>query len=375
MSYVGVIKKQEAQPFQMQLPLGGDDARPQIYTTIGGSGDKYYGMPTLSETDEKIARESTLQSTISGEPVRGFKEAKFKPHSMQHAAAYGVTPAVGAELPRGVTREQIYNLAGKYGGGLGRAADIASKLYGTVRGLTALQRATASGTDALSALGTAGLQGYTAAQTLAPVAVRAGTGIGSRFGRDVALAGAEPEPKPQPTIAEPIMVPPAPSPPTSVLNPKAVAANVERYNRELKEFEDYNRLLADKNELEEKAEEIPTDSQGNPLFEKNRELMERLHEARRELNQRAMTDAAMGIPPVGPATPPPVASPTLPPTYDSEQRKKIDAEILSNIGSSIPANEISEIPSTSLEQREKTPEEIQMEELEKFANATNNQMG
>ena len=361
----------------MQLPLGGDDARPQFYTTIGGSGDKYYGMPTLSETDEKLARESTLQSTISGEPVRGFKEAKFKPHSMQHAAAYGVTPAVGAELPRGVTREQIYNLAGKYGGGLGRAADIASKLYGGIRGLTALQRGTASGTDALSAIGGAALQGYTAAQTLAPVAVRAGTGIGSRFGRDVALAGAEPEAKPQPTIAEPITAPPVPSPPTFVLNPEAVAANEKRYQEELEEFEDYNRLLADTNELEEKAKLIPTDSKGNPLFEENRKLMARLHEARRELNQRAMTDAAMGIPPVGPATPPPVASTTLPPTYDSQQQKIRDAKIFDGMGSSIPLppNEISEIESMSLEEREKTPEEIQMEKLKEFADATNNQMG
>ena len=138
MSYVGVIKKQEGQPLQMQLPLGGDGG-PQFYTTIGGSGDKFFDSRPLGEIDEELARESTVQSTISGEPVRGFKEPKFKPRSMEEAAAFGVTPAVGAELPRGVTREQIYNLARKYGGGLGRAADIASKLYGGIRGLTDLQ--------------------------------------------------------------------------------------------------------------------------------------------------------------------------------------------------------------------------------------------
>ena len=168
-----------------------------------------------------------------------------------------------------------------------------------------------------------------------------------------------------------------PSPPTFVLNPEAVAANEKRYQEELEEFEDYNRLLADTNELEEKAKLIPTDSKGNPLFEENRKLMARLHEARRELNQRAMTDAAMGIPPVGPATPPPVASTTLPPTYDSQQQKIRDAKIFDGMGSSIPLppNEISEIESMSLEEREKTPEEIQMEKLKEFADATNNQMG
>ena len=368
MSYVGVIKKQEEAIGYQNV----GDTGFQVPIRLGPSRDKFTRRP-LGEIDEDLARRSTVQSTISGEPARGFKEAKFKPRSTVEAAAYGVTPAVGAELPRGVTREQIYNLAGKYGGGLGRAADIASKLYGTVRGLTALQRATASGTDAFSALGTAGLQGYTAAQTLAPVAVRAGTDIGSRFGRDVALAGAEPEPKPQPTIAEPTMVPPTPSPPTSVLNPEAVAANVERYNREIQERDAYNRLLAHKNELEEKAKEIPTNYQGEPLFEKNRELMAQLNEARRELNQRALSNPALGIDPVGPATPPPVASPTLPPTYDSEQRKIDDAEILGNIGSSFPPNEISEIPSISNEKNEETPEEKQLKELEEFAK--NNQTG
>jgi len=365
LSYVGVIKKQEEAIGYQNV----GDTGFQVPIRLGPSRDKFTRRP-LGEIDEDLARRSTVQSTISGEPARGFKEAKFKPRSTVEAAAYGVTPAVGAELPRGVTREQIYNLAGKYGEGLGRAADIASKLYGGVRGLTALQRATASGTDAFSALGTAGLQGYTAAQTLAPVAVRAGTDLGSRFGRDVALAGAEPESKPQPIIAEPTMVPPTPSPPTSVLNPEAVAANVERYDEEKQKFDAYNRLLADKNELEEKAELIPTDSRGNPLFEKNRELMAQLRETQSKLNRLAMTDAAMGIPPVGPPTPPPVAPPTLPPktTYNQELMER-DIKTFTDMGSSIPANEISEIPSTSLEQREKTPEEIQMEELEQFANS------
>ena len=87
-----------------------------------GSGDKFFEKKRpLGEIDEELARESTVQSTISGEPVRGFKEPKFKPRSMDlEAAAFGVTPVVGAELPRGVTREQIYNLARKYGGGLGK---------------------------------------------------------------------------------------------------------------------------------------------------------------------------------------------------------------------------------------------------------------
>jgi len=321
LSYVGVIKKQEGQPLQMQLPLGGDGG-PQVYTTIGGSGDKYYGMPTLSETDEKLARESTVQSTISGEPVRGFKEAKFKPHSMQHAAAYGVTPAVGAELPRGVTREQIYNLAGKYGGGFGRAADIASKLYGTVRGLTDLQRRTASGTDALSAIGGAALQGYTAAQTLAPVAVRAGTNIGSRFGRDVALAGEEPEPKPQPTIAEP-MAQPTIEQPTS-LNFENVAPNMERYNRELEEFEDYNKKLGRMKELDVSLDDAQTDSRGRYLFDKFREQEQERAKLRSELNQRALSNPALGIDPVGPATPPPVAPPMVaPPTNPNAHEEAV----------------------------------------------------
>ena len=366
MSYVGVIKKQEEAIGYQNV----GDTGFQVPIRLGPSRDKFTRRP-LGEIDEDLARRSTVQSTISGEPARGFKEAKFKPRSTVEAAAYGVTPAVGAELPRGVTREQIYNLAGKYGEGLGRAADIASKLYGGVRGLTALQRGTASGQDALSAIGSAALQGYTTAQTLAPVAVRAGTDIGSRFGRDVALAGAEPEPKPQPTIAEPTMVPPTPSPPTSVLNPEAVAANVERYNREIQERDAYNRLLAHKNELEEKAKEIPTNYQGEPLFEKNRELMAQLNEARRELNQRALSNPALGIDPVGPATPPPVASPTLPPTYNQELMER-DIKTFTDMGSSIPANEISEIESISNEKNEETPEEKQMKELEKFAN---NQMG
>ena len=367
MSYVGVIKKQEEVVGYQTL----GDTGVQVPIRFGSS-NKFFDSRPLGEIDEDLARRSTVQSTISGEPARGFKEAKFKPRSMEEAAAFGVTPTVGAELPRGVTREQIYNLARKYGGGLGRAADIASKLYGTVRGLTALQRATASGTDAFSALGTAGLQGYTAAQTLAPVAVKTGTGIGSRFGRDVALAGAKPEPKPQPTIAEPIMAPPMPSPPTSVLNPEDVAANVERYDEEKQKFDAYNESLRRKKELEASLEVAPKDSQGNPLFDKFREQEKERVKLQSELNQLAMTDAAMGIPPAGPPTPPPVAFPTLPPTYDSKQRET-DAEILGNIGSSFPPNEISEIPSTSLEQREKTPEEKQMEELGKFAN--NNQTG
>ena len=369
MSYVGVIKKQEEVLGYQTV----GDSKIQVPIRFGSS-DKYFDMPTLSETDEELARESTFQSTISGEPVRGFKEPKFKPRSMQHAAAYGVTPAVGAELPRGVTREQIYNLARKYGGGLGRAADIASKLYGGVRGLTALQRATATGTDALSAIGDAALQGYTAAQTLAPVAVRAGTGIGSRFGRDVALAGAEPEPKPQPTIAEPITAPPVPSPPTFVLNPEAVAANEKRYQEELKEFEDYNKKLGRMKELDASLDDAPRDSQGNLLFDKFRREEEERAKLRSELNQRALTNAGLGIPPVGPATPPPVAPPTLPPktTYNEELMQQ-DIDAFKNIGSSIPpANEISEIPSISNEKNEETPEEKQIKELKEFAE---NQMG
>ena len=366
MSYVGVIKKQEEAIGYQNV----GDTGFQVPIRLGPSRDKFTRRP-LGEIDEDLARRSTVQSTISGEPARGFKEAKFKPRSTVEAAAYGVTPAVGAELPRGVTREQIYNLAGKYGEGLGRAADIASKLYGGVRGLTALQRGTASGQDALSAIGSAALQGYTTAQTLAPVAVRAGTDIGSRFGRDVALAGAEPEPKPQPTIAEPIMAPPAPSPPTSVLNPEAVAANVERYNREIQERDAYNELLRRKKELEASLEVAPKDSQGNPLFDKFREQEKERVKLQSELNQLAMTDAAMGIPPVGPATPPPVASPTLPPTYN-EKLMQQDIKTFTDMGSSIPANEISEIESISNEKNEETPEEKQMKELEKFAN---NQMG
>jgi len=366
LSYVGVIKKQEEAIGYQNV----GDTGFQVPIRLGPSRDKFTRRP-LGEIDEDLARRSTVQSTISGEPARGFKEAKFKPRSTVEAAAYGVTPAVGAELPRGVTREQIYNLAGKYGEGLGRAADIASKLYGGVRGLTALQRGTASGQDALSAIGSAALQGYTTAQTLAPVAVRAGTDIGSRFGRDVALAGAEPEPKPQPTIAEPTMVPPTPSPPTSVLNPEAVAANVERYNREIQERDAYNELLRRKKELEASLEVAPKDSQGNPLFDKFREQEKERVKLQSELNQLAMTDAAMGIPPVGPATPPPVASPTLPPTYN-EKLMQQDIKTFTDMGSSIPANEISEIESISNEKNEETPEEKQMKELEKFAN---NQMG
>tara|TARA_Y100000004_G_scaffold26379_2_gene26728 strand:- start:8081 stop:9199 length:1119 start_codon:yes stop_codon:yes gene_type:complete len=372
LSYVGVIKKQEEAIGYQNV----GDTGFQVPIRLGPSRDKFTRRP-LGEIDEDLARRSTVQSTISGEPARGFKEAKFKPRSTVEAAAYGVTPAVGAELPRGVTREQIYNLAGKYGEGLGRAADIASKLYGGVRGLTALQRGTASGQDALSAIGSAALQGYTTAQTLAPVAVRAGTDIGSRFGRDVALAGAEPEPKPQPTIAEPTMAPPTPSPtsPTFVLNPEAVAANVERYNREIQERDAYNELLRRKKELDASLEVAPKDSQGNPLFDKFREQEKERAKLQRELNQRALSNPALGIDPVGPATPPPVASPTLPPkTTYNEELMQGDIKTFTDMGSSIPKiNEISEIPSTSLEEREKTPEEIQMEKLEEFAK--NNQTG
>ena len=283
------------------------------YQTIGdtgvqvpirfGSSNKFFDSRPLGEIDEDLARRSTVQSTISGEPARGFKEAKFKPRSMEEAAAFGVTPTVGAELPRGVTREQIYNLARKYGGGLGRAADIASKLYGTVRGLTALQRATASGTDAFSALGTAGLQGYTAAQTLAPVAVKTGTGIGSRFGRDVALAGAEPEAKPQPTIAEPMAQPTIEQPTSAPMpfSPPTIEMQQEMLRQALENQAKWN---------EENT--IQYTSDGRPLFGKVNPYNEQV-QARMYKPQGGFSDAFLGVNnppppptiPTGPATPPP----------------------------------------------------------------------
>lgn len=52
-----------------------------------------------------------------------------------------------------VTPEQIYDISSKYGERAGKLADLASNLYAGTRFLTGLQRGTATGQDALSALG------------------------------------------------------------------------------------------------------------------------------------------------------------------------------------------------------------------------------
>tara|TARA_R100001591_G_C4234077_1_gene152674 strand:+ start:70 stop:510 length:441 start_codon:yes stop_codon:yes gene_type:complete len=146
---------------------------------------------------------------------------------------------------------------------------------------------------------------------------------------------------------------------------------MERYKRELEEFEDYNKKLGRMKELEASLDDAHTDTTGRYLFDKFREQEQERAKLRRELNQRALSNPALDIPPVGPATPPPVAPPTLPPTYN-EKLMQQDIKTFTDMGSSIPPNEINEIKSISTEKNEETPEEKQIKELKEFAE---NQMG
>ena len=196
MSYVGVIKKQEGG--EIQVPLGGGNgAQPMLYTTLGGKKQ----LPLVSEQKRsypQIIEESTgmgtgkiHQDATSGEPLIERKPKKYVPQDLVEQAAYTQS---NRPLPENVavTPEQIYDIGSKYGERAGKLADLASNLYAGTRFLTGLQRGTATGQDALSALGGAALQGYTTRQTLNPIARRTGADVGAKLGRKVAIDRANP---------------------------------------------------------------------------------------------------------------------------------------------------------------------------------------
>ena len=199
MSYVGVIKKQEETLPSPELytDMGG---KVSLQLPIGGKGEKE--LPLISEKPKRsypqIIEESTgmgtgkiHQDATSGEPLIERKPKKYVPQDLVEQAAYTQS---NRPLPENVavTPEQIYDISSKYGERAGKLADLASNLYAGTRFLTGLQRGTATGQDALSALGGAALQGYTTRQTLNPIARRTGADVGAKLGRKVAIDRANP---------------------------------------------------------------------------------------------------------------------------------------------------------------------------------------
>ena len=192
-----MIKKQEGG--EIQVPLGGGNgAQPMLYTTLGGKKELPLVSVKQKRSRPQIIEESTgmgtgkiHQDATSGEPLIERKPKKYVPQDLVEQAAYTQS---NRPLPENVavTPEQIYDIGSKYGERAGKLADLASNLYAGTKFLTGLQRGTATGQDALSAVGSAALQGYTTRQTLNPIARRTGADVGARLGRKVAIDRANP---------------------------------------------------------------------------------------------------------------------------------------------------------------------------------------
>lgn len=209
MKQVGVLRKQIEGAELVQT--GGGSPQLQLRMPLGGGSSKKPQMPLRGGRDftemrdaqdrarsaaSKIAELEGGRKTI-GE-MEGMSPRDFDQHMRRTDLDIGVLkPRVEAAQPQ--TYEEKYGLEasqraqpgqeataysrGGLGGTTGRAlgAGLAGA-YGGLQALLALNRAGASGQDAVSALGGSALQGMTSYGTVAPTAQNVGGEVGSRVG-------------------------------------------------------------------------------------------------------------------------------------------------------------------------------------------------
>ena len=207
MEQVGVLRKQiegaelvqtggGSPQLQLRMPLGGGSSKkPQIPLRGGRS---YVEMRDAQDrarsAASKIAELESGRKTIEEQDKMTPKE--FDQHMRRTDLDIGVLkPRVEAAQPQ--SYEEQYGLEaaqrarpghesrayrrGGIGGTTGRSVGAGlAGAYGGLQALLALNRASASGQDAISALGGAGLQGLTSYGTVAPTAQDIGGGVGSR---------------------------------------------------------------------------------------------------------------------------------------------------------------------------------------------------
>ena len=207
MEQVGVLRKQiegaelvqtggGSPQLQLRMPLGGGSSKkPQIPLRGGRS---YVEMRDAQDrarsAASKIAELESGRKTIEEQDKMTPKE--FDQHMRRTDLDIGVLkPRVEAAQPQ--SYEEQYGLEaaqrarpghesrayrrGGIGGTTGRSVGAGlAGAYGGLQALLALNRASASGQDTISALGGAGLQGLTSYGTVAPTAQNIGGGVGSR---------------------------------------------------------------------------------------------------------------------------------------------------------------------------------------------------
>ena len=205
MEQVGVLRKQiegeiqmtpgEGARFVQTLPIGIRGKKEQM--PLRGGRD-FTEMSAAQETArsaaDKIAELEGGRKTI--DEMEDMTPREFDQHMRRTDLDIGVLkPRVEAAEPQ--TFQEQYGLQaaqraqpgqeataysrGGLGGTTGRSVGAGlAGAYGGLQALLALNRAGASGQDAISALGGAGLQGMTSYGTVAPTAQDIGGGVGSR---------------------------------------------------------------------------------------------------------------------------------------------------------------------------------------------------
>tara|TARA_R100000458_G_scaffold52282_1_gene53701 strand:+ start:16 stop:1167 length:1152 start_codon:yes stop_codon:yes gene_type:complete len=205
MEQVGVLRKQiegeiqmtpgEGARFVQTLPIGIRGKREQMPLRGGRSYEEMRDAQDRARSAaSKIAELESGRKTI--EEMEDMTPREFDQHMRRTDLDIGVLkPRVEAAEPQ-TFREQ-YGLQaaqraqpgqeataysrGGLGGTTGRSVGAGlAGAYGGLQALLALNRASASGQDAISALGGAGLQGMTSYGTVAPTAQDIGGGVGSR---------------------------------------------------------------------------------------------------------------------------------------------------------------------------------------------------
>ena len=147
-----------------QAELANIQSRRETLDTMGALDDKKFADAQAAQRQEQINK-PILEARIDAKQPRTYQEK------------YGLEASQRAQRGQEATAYRRGGLGGTVGRALGAGAAGA---YSGLQALLALNRAGASGQDAISALGGAGLQGAASYGTVAPKAQNIGGQVGSR---------------------------------------------------------------------------------------------------------------------------------------------------------------------------------------------------